>query len=463
MGDVLLPLVTTLLLSLVHAPAAHAERWTPPLAGRAVVREFDFDARLPFVRGPTGGRAPGRGAGRGRARPVQRARDVLRASPAARAGAHAALRRARGDGVRPRAPARAPRRRARRGNADRQARRAGTLHLGARRARDRWGYRDPLALLATGGARRRRAGPAPPPAGPRRPPAPPAARAAPRAAPRAARGLGRAGRGRGRRGRGRAAAPPRHADAAPGGGSPRGERPADPLAFGRHGPLLVLRHHADLLRQRGAPSRARLHDHRRGRAGPPPPPARAGRLLPDGDRRARRARDARRRARGRDAGELADRNYERFQALRRSSARRTTSSSARATRGTSPRSSTSDAGEGQRLRVQGPVRGLVLPQLRGLQDRARDRRGQHLPDPQDPADREHEQSWFFRLSAFQEPLERLFAERPDFVQPRVRYNEALSFIKSGLQDVALSPEELDWGVPVPWDPRTSSTSGWTRC
>jgi methionyl-tRNA synthetase len=66
--------------------------------------------------------------------------------------------------------------------------------------------------------------------------------------------------------------------------------------------------------------------------------------------------------------------------------------------------------------------------------------------------REQEENYFFRLSAFQEPLERLYAEQPDFVAPRQRYNEALSFIKSGLQDVSLSRAKLTWGVPVPWDP-----------
>jgi methionyl-tRNA synthetase len=65
---------------------------------------------------------------------------------------------------------------------------------------------------------------------------------------------------------------------------------------------------------------------------------------------------------------------------------------------------------------------------------------------------EQEENYFFRLSAFQEPLERLYAERPDFVAPRQRYNEALSFIKGGLQDVSLSRAKLTWGVPVPWDP-----------
>ena len=69
-----------------------------------------------------------------------------------------------------------------------------------------------------------------------------------------------------------------------------------------------------------------------------------------------------------------------------------------------------------------------------------------------PLEREHEENWFFRLSTFQEPLERLYAERADFVLPRHRYNEARSFIGQGLQDVSLSRAKLAWGVPVPWDP-----------
>jgi methionyl-tRNA synthetase len=67
-------------------------------------------------------------------------------------------------------------------------------------------------------------------------------------------------------------------------------------------------------------------------------------------------------------------------------------------------------------------------------------------------ERHSEQNYFFALSAFQERLEALYAEQPEFVTPRVRYNEALSFIKSGLQDISLSRAQLTWGVPVPWDP-----------
>lgn len=65
--------------------------------------------------------------------------------------------------------------------------------------------------------------------------------------------------------------------------------------------------------------------------------------------------------------------------------------------------------------------------------------------------REREDSYFFKLSHFQDALERLYEERLDFVLPRTRYNEALSFIRSGLRDVPLTRHRLTWGVKVPWD------------
>ncbi|MEA2494372.1 MAG: methionyl-tRNA synthetase [Thermoleophilaceae bacterium] len=67
-------------------------------------------------------------------------------------------------------------------------------------------------------------------------------------------------------------------------------------------------------------------------------------------------------------------------------------------------------------------------------------------------EREVEDNWFFRLSAFQEPLERWYAEHSEWVLPDFRYNEALSFIKQGLQDVSLSRRRISWGVEVPWEP-----------
>jgi methionyl-tRNA synthetase len=79
--------------------------------------------------------------------------------------------------------------------------------------------------------------------------------------------------------------------------------------------------------------------------------------------------------------------------------------------------------------------------------------GNLCPIHEIPLTREQEENWFFRLSTFQEALERLYAERPDFVLPQHHFNEARSFIAQGLQDVSLSRAHLKWGVRVPWDPQ----------
>jgi len=62
-----------------------------------------------------------------------------------------------------------------------------------------------------------------------------------------------------------------------------------------------------------------------------------------------------------------------------------------------------------------------------------------------------EKNWFFRLSAYQERLERHFADHPDFVQPDFRRNEMLGFIRGGLQDFSISRERTPggWGIPFP--------------
>lgn len=62
-----------------------------------------------------------------------------------------------------------------------------------------------------------------------------------------------------------------------------------------------------------------------------------------------------------------------------------------------------------------------------------------------------EKNYFFRLSAYQERLTELYRGRLDFVKPRHRYNEALSFIEQGLDDISISRATLKWGIPVPWD------------
>ena len=99
----------------------------------------------------------------------------------------------------------------------------------------------------------------------------------------------------------------------------------------------------------------------------------------------------------------------------------------------------------------GTYEGWYCPRCADFKTEAELEDGNRCPIHKIVLEIEKEDNWFFRLSTFQEPLERLYAERPDFVTPQNRYNEALSFIKSGLRDVSLSRARLKWGVPVPWD------------
>jgi methionyl-tRNA synthetase len=69
-----------------------------------------------------------------------------------------------------------------------------------------------------------------------------------------------------------------------------------------------------------------------------------------------------------------------------------------------------------------------------------------------PAEWLEEKNYFFRLSAYQERLLRIYDERPDFVLPAHRANEARSFIAGGLRDFSISRATQTWGVPIPWDP-----------
>jgi methionyl-tRNA synthetase len=60
-----------------------------------------------------------------------------------------------------------------------------------------------------------------------------------------------------------------------------------------------------------------------------------------------------------------------------------------------------------------------------------------------------EESWFFRLSNYQEPLLRLYAEKPEFIRPESRLNEIVKFVEGGLSDLSISRSSFDWGVKVP--------------
>ncbi len=64
-----------------------------------------------------------------------------------------------------------------------------------------------------------------------------------------------------------------------------------------------------------------------------------------------------------------------------------------------------------------------------------------------------ERNYFFRLSKYQTQLEAFYQSRPHFIQPDSRRNEVMSFVSQGLQDFSISRVNLDWGFPVPVDPK----------
>lgn len=65
-----------------------------------------------------------------------------------------------------------------------------------------------------------------------------------------------------------------------------------------------------------------------------------------------------------------------------------------------------------------------------------------------------EESYFFKLSAFQEKLLALYDSVPDFIRPSSRYNEIVSFVKSGLKDLSISRNSFSWGIKIPNDEKS---------
>ena len=70
-----------------------------------------------------------------------------------------------------------------------------------------------------------------------------------------------------------------------------------------------------------------------------------------------------------------------------------------------------------------------------------------------PVEWVEEESYFFRLSAYQERLLDLYARHPDYVLPKERLNEVVSFVRGGLQDLSISRTTFDWGIKVPGNPK----------
>ncbi|MEE8349213.1 MAG: methionine--tRNA ligase [Acidobacteriota bacterium] len=73
------------------------------------------------------------------------------------------------------------------------------------------------------------------------------------------------------------------------------------------------------------------------------------------------------------------------------------------------------------------------------------------PDCGRPPEFMTEESYFFKLSAFEEKLLKFYEYNPDFVVPSTRMNEIISFVKGGLRDLSISRTSFSWGIPVPGD------------
>ena len=78
--------------------------------------------------------------------------------------------------------------------------------------------------------------------------------------------------------------------------------------------------------------------------------------------------------------------------------------------------------------------------------------GAKLSPQNTPVEWTVEESWFFRLSAYQDRLLALYRDNPDFIRPESRRNEVLRFVEGGLKDLSVSRTSFDWGVPVPDSP-----------
>ena len=78
--------------------------------------------------------------------------------------------------------------------------------------------------------------------------------------------------------------------------------------------------------------------------------------------------------------------------------------------------------------------------------------GEKLSPQGTPVEWTVEETWFFRLSKYQDRLLDLYRDNPDFIRPESRRNEVIRFVEGGLKDLSVSRTSFDWGVPVPGSP-----------
>lgn len=79
--------------------------------------------------------------------------------------------------------------------------------------------------------------------------------------------------------------------------------------------------------------------------------------------------------------------------------------------------------------------------------------GNKCPDCGRPVEKMAEESYFFKMSKYQDRILEYIETHPDFIQPVSRRNEMINFIKQGLEDLCITRTTFDWGIPVPFDPK----------
>ncbi len=155
--------------------------------------------------------------------------------------------------------------------------------------------------------------------------------------------------------------------------------------------------------------------------------------------------------------ELTERNVPRFQAM----AVRLNCSNDAFIRTSEPRHHVSSAAIWQRMEAAGDIylskySGWYSVRDEAYYDASETRLGDggvRLGPHGTPVEWVEEDSYFFRLSAYQQKLLDFYAQHPDFVLPKERFNEVLSFVRGGLQDLSISRTTFDWGIPVPGNPK----------
>src|SRR5215468_7780789 len=160
---------------------------------------------------------------------------------------------------------------------------------------------------------------------------------------------------------------------------------------------------------------------------------------------------------GMTARELVDRNVQRFRAM----VERMNCSNDDFIRTTEPRHYRASSAIWERMAAAGDIyldkySGWYSVRDEAFYDESETRLaedGKRLGPQGTPVEWVEEESYFFRLSAYQDKLLALYENQPDFVLPRERLNEVSSFVRGGLKDLSISRTTFSWGIPVPGDPK----------